>query len=145
MIDLLQPLEDYETRRGAIEQERPSTWAGHTETIVPKLLPAKIGDGASYVMLSFYGAPEIVVVVPFDSKLPLDLNMPERGCESDTLRSFRDAVDSIVEEIRETFEVSTERAESLKEGLDAAELEEFDAWAEILRDGSTWAYFPAAA
>lgn len=126
-----------------VERRRRSSWAGHREITVPRLLPYRFGDGKTLVNLSFYDVPELEIVVPFDSRFPLDLDLEEWCKESETVRCFRDALDSIYELCREYFSdvpLTPNRRKQLSEEI---ELEggERELWDLIIENGSTWSYF----
>lgn len=46
---------------------RKSHWGGDRGRVRPKLLPLQFGDGKNDVIVSFYHAPEIEILVRFDS------------------------------------------------------------------------------
>lgn len=122
-----------------IEIERPSPWAGHQgEVVTPRLLPLRFGDGAQLVGLSFYAAPELVIMVPFDSRLPLDLDLPARCTESPTVRCFRDALKTIYDALEDYFgdpPVDEYRTRQLRE---EEEDDEVDLFSILLNHGTCW-------
>ena len=83
---------------------RASPWGSTDRSRVhPKLLPVKFGDGKRSALVSFYHAPDLVLLVKYDSSLPLDLPAPERFDNYNGIRSFRDLTDQIWEIAAETI------------------------------------------
>lgn len=133
-----QPLETAESVLAHAGVKIPSPWRGNHEHVTPVTLNRTFGDGRQRVILSFYAAPELCVIVPFDSKLPLDLSLFDRCQESPTVRSFRDIVDAVYDALQEQFNeppVTPYREGALREEL---EDDEHSLWDVILRDGATW-------
>jgi len=118
------------------EQPITSPWYGNNDKVTPYLLPLQFGDGEQKVILSFRSFPSVCVIVLFDSNLPPDLPMEERCEQSETIRCFRDALNEIYEGCRDIYLTK----EKEKQIFLASELEEdeFEAWQEIIRDGSCW-------
>jgi len=72
-----------------------SPWPSRPKTRVhPKLLPVMFGDGKKSALVSFYHAPDLVLLVKYDSALPLDLPDSERF-KPNPPPSFRDLTDQI--------------------------------------------------
>lgn len=72
----------------------PSPWGDGTR-VHPHLLPLQFGDGKNSALISFYHLPDLVLLVKFDSALPLDLPDSERFKNYDGIRSLRDLTDQI--------------------------------------------------
>lgn len=99
---------------------RPSKWASRPKTKVrPRLLPFQFGNGKKEVVVSFFHAPEIELLVKFDSRLPLDLPDAERFKVSPLIRSFRDVLDDIYELAENHIPIRR-------------------SWSRIIEDGSNW-------
>lgn len=100
----------------------PSPWVSRPRSRVrPKLLPVQFGDGKQSVLMSFYHCPELVLLVRFDSSLPLDLPDSERFKHYEGIRSFRDLTDQILDIAEETIKAPR-------------------SWNSIRECGSTWTY-----
>lgn len=127
------------------EIPRRSPWASDQskkKRRSPSLLPICYGDGLQPVLVSFYAAPEVMIVVLFDSALPLDLNEDERFKESDELRSFRDITDHIFDSCEDQWSdppnAGDYRMAQLREEAEDDEFDDF--WSLLERDGCTWCH-----
>jgi len=113
------------------------------------VLPFQFGDGRQFIALSFYAAPEIEVIVPFDHDLPMDLpderrlkEIPLRRCcgrprdrNGQECRSFRDVLDEVYELCQNLIRMPKWRERELaKEG----KRDELTPWEVAIDHGSTW-------
>jgi hypothetical protein len=71
-----------------------SPWPGDRSRVHPKLLPVQFGDGKRSALVSFFHCPELVLLVRYDSSLPLDLPDSERF-KPNPPPSFRDLTEQI--------------------------------------------------
>lgn len=110
------PIIPITTRRQPL---RPSLWSGRKTRVRSRLLPIQIGDGRQHVVLSFFHAPDLEVLIHFDSHVPLDLPLKER-CQPNPPPSFRDYLDAIYEHCERLMPRRN--------------------WPDILEGGSTWCY-----
>jgi hypothetical protein len=133
------------------EQPRPSQWQSRDGALVtPSLLPLIFGAGDQPVTLSFYHDPETVIIILFDASLPLDLDLPDRCHESETIRCFRDAIDQIYDACEDTWDQPPGLTESsipdLQESASFVDEEALDdddgpsLWDLVLRGGGTWCH-----
>lgn len=126
------------------ERRRKSVWAGSKGFQQRKLLPAIHGDGGKVVLLSFFAAPEVCIVVLVDSSVPLELPESERYAPSPRL-SFRDLLDTIYDQCEDTWydpPAGPYRWKRLKQALRDEYGDDLDdapsMWSLVLRDGGTW-------
>lgn len=127
-----------------IERPRPSPWAGHdSEVVTPRLLPLRFGDGAQLVGLSFYAAPELVIMVPFDSRMPLDLDFKDRCAESPAVRCFRDALETIYDALEDYFDEPPLEEGRTKQLREEEEDDEVELFSVLLNHGTCWCHAEA--
>jgi hypothetical protein len=89
---------------------RPSLWPSRPKTRThPRLLPVQFGDGKQDVILSFYHAPDIEILIKFDSAVPLELPDDVRF-KPNPPPSFRDYLDLIYDVIESTMNLRSWRA-----------------------------------
>ena len=121
------------------EKPRESPWQSRTCQVTPCLLRTIFGNGGQPVILSFYHAPETVILVLFDSTLPLDLEFEERCKEPAAIRCFRDAIDEIYDSCEEYFSdppgLTPSRIADLRE---QDPNEECSLWSLVIAGGGTW-------
>ena len=99
-----------------------SHWGGDRSRVHPKLLPVQFGDGKKPVIVLFYHAPEVEILVRFDSQVPLDLPDRSRFLPDHTRpESFRDYLDEIYELCEQHISIRK-------------------SWARVIEAGSTWCH-----
>ncbi len=109
----------------------------------PLLLPFRWGNGRERVALTFYAAPELVYVIPFDCRLSLDLPLKERCTNTEAIRCFRDALKEIYGELKKREDLSANQIKHLLAEY-PDRLSDYDgdalsaAWSILIQGGSTW-------
>lgn len=134
--------------RAGYEKRRRSHWAGNRGFETPRVLPWKHGDGRQAVALSFYNAPECVLVCLVDSSLPLEMPLEQR-CATPPADSFRELLDRIYDLAEDNWSeppVGRYRLRQLKSelktenpGIEADDLPSL--WSLVIDGGGTWATF----
>lgn len=120
-----------------------SPWGSRRELGLVEVFPLKrkFGQGER-VLISFYAAPECIIVVDIADDLPLDLPLEER-CRTHTgaPRSLRDLLPEIYAAMQEQWEqppgIEGYRYDELIKHLD----DEAELWGAVMDEGSTWQWF----
>lgn len=127
--------------RRRYEFEQPDLWQPWAESSqTPHLLPYQHGDGKKAVALSFYAAPECVIVVLIDSSLPVELPDHTRHAPNPP-PAFRDLLDHIYDLCEDTWDeppCGDFRLTELRENRDDDYDYQTPLWSIVIDEGSTW-------
>jgi hypothetical protein len=131
--------------RSIHETKRPSHWQGSKERVTPALLPFRFGDGKQAVLISFYSAPEVAIIILFDGSLPLDHDDLAERCRShEAITSYREATQEIydhcIDQWSEPPGITDYRRQQLTDEMEEQDPEDRDLWECIIKDGSTWCH-----
>ena len=126
------------------ERRHRSRWAGSKGWQCCKVLPLAHGDGKLAVLVSFFAAPELSLMVFVDSELRLELPLEQR-CAPSPPPSFRDLTETIYNLCEDTWEeppVGRYRLRCLRwaQREDGGPDDGPSLWSVVFQYGSTWVY-----